>query len=86
LVLNRDERTVNFEFVDVYGGPDSGTITIKDIAGDSASQLKFNSIGQSSPFQSGLMVHRRATVNASLNDDRTGLKLTDLVGGELRIT
>ena len=86
LVLNRDERTVNFEFVDVYGGSDSGTITIKDITGDSASQLKFNSIGQSSPFQSGLMVHRRANVNASLNDDKTGLKITDLAGGELRIT
>lgn len=86
LRLNREARTVGFEFSDIYGGSETGTITIRDVTGSSAEQFKFNSIGKSSPFETGLLVHRRASIRATLNDDRTGLKITDLAGGELRIT
>ncbi len=86
LKLNRDERTLNFEFVDDFGGPDSGNISITDVNGSSASELKLSTVAQSSPFESGRLVHRRVNVKASLNDDRNGLKLTDLAGGELRVT
>ncbi len=86
LKLNRDDRTLNFEFTDDFGGTDRGNISITDTNGSSAAELKLAAIAKSSPFESGLLVHRRVNVKASLNDDRTGLKLTDLAGGELRVT
>ena len=86
LKLNREDRTISFEFTDDFGGTDGGNISISDGTGNSATELKFATVAKSSPYETGLLVHRRVNVRASLNDDRTGLKIKDLAGGELRVT
>ena len=86
LRLNLENRLLQFEFSDLLGGTDNGTISISDVTGNSAAEFKLVTVAQGSPFVTGELVHQRAQVKASLNDERTGIKLEDLNGGELRIT
>ena len=86
LNIDFDKRTLRFSFKDLVGGENDGRISIKDTSSKTASDLKLTTIASGSPFQSGILVQRRANITASLSDDRTGLKLVDNFGGELRVT
>ena len=86
LRLDLDERTLSFNFVDLVGGEDDGRISIRDTTFNQARDLKLDTVASDSPFRSGVLVQRRANVTASLNDQRTGLKLVDNFGGELKVT
>ena len=86
LNLDLEERTLGFTFKDLVGGEDEGRISIRDTTSNTADDMKLTTVASDSPFKTGLLVQRRANVTASLNDDRTGLKLVDNFGGELRVT
>ena len=86
LNLDFKDRTLRFSFQDLVGGQEDGRISIRDTTSNTAAEMKLATIASGSPFQSGLLVQRRANITASLSDDRTGLKLVDNFGGELRVT
>jgi flagellar hook-associated protein 3 FlgL len=86
LRLDLEDRSLSFNFIDILGGRENGNISIQDVTGNSTAEVKLNAIAEGSPFRSGRLVHKKANVSASLNQDRSGFELVDNFGGELRVT
>jgi len=86
LRLDLEDRSLSFDFIDILGGRENGNISIQDVTGNSSAEMKLDSIAEGSPFRSGRLVHKKANITASLNQDRTGFQLQDNFGGELRVT
>ncbi|MBW7875502.1 MAG: flagellar hook-associated protein FlgL [Candidatus Cloacimonetes bacterium] len=83
VVLDSETRGLSFQFTDL--GVGDGLVGISDTAGSSASQFKFATLGVGDTFTSGTVLHKRVGVIASLNDDRTGIRLVDSNGGALTV-
>ncbi|MCO4782513.1 MAG: flagellar hook-associated protein FlgL [Candidatus Cloacimonetes bacterium] len=86
-IVNSEDKTGSFKFTDKAGGEQNGNISIIDIAGGvTAQNLKINSVAQASPYEGKSLVHKRVNVTAQLSDDRSGIKITDNLGGDFSIT
>lgn len=87
IVRDENSSAIRLEFRDMKNESGQGVISIRDLNGGTAAEnLGIIAYAEGSPYAGDFIVHKKVDVKASLNDDRSGLKIVDNKGGEAIVT